>query len=252
MRIRKRRGRKGPLTLNQIFIITFITFTVCTFQSLWLINKFIEPVLISVAETKARQFAALAINDAISTEIAGNIDMTELIIIHKNNGAIGYSFNPKIYNRVIYDASKRVQHNLDKIVETLPEEKIGTNDTNNGEKIVYYIPLGMATNNTLFMNMGPKVPVKFEILGNVVSDVETRIKQTGINNTFLEIYVKVAVQMNVVIPLVEKQVEISNSVKIGDLFLQGEVPQYYNGNNRDKSDVNPIVVPESNKKTPAN
>lgn len=248
MRLRKRVIKRGPLSLNQIFIITFITFVICTFQSLWLINKYIEPTLISVAETKARQFAALAINDAISTEIAGNLDMTDLIIIHKDKDTLGYSFNPKIYNKVISDASKRVQHNLDSIVDTLPEEENETNikkgKDNNGEKIIYYIPLGMATNNTLFMNMGPKIPVKFEILGNVISDVETRIKQTGINNTFLEIYVKVTVQMNVVIPLVEKQIEISNSIKIGDLFLQGDVPQYYNGNSGGESDVNPIIVPD--------
>jgi sporulation protein YunB len=214
------------------------------------VNKGIEPTLISVAETKTRQIAAQAINDAISKKIAEEVDIHELIIIHKDNAgeAIGYSFNPQIYNRIISESTNRVQKYLDYVeageIEKLESFKndfeIDFEESNKQNGIVYFIPLGVATKNELLANLGPKVPVRFEIIGDVVSKVETRMKETGINNTYLEVYLNIHVQMNVVIPSLQKDVSMSNSVKIGDLFLPGKVPQFYNGN---QNGMNPAIIP---------
>ena len=109
--------------------------------------------------------------------------------------------------------------------------------------VIYNIPLGMATNVVLLSNMGPKVPVRFEILGDVTSQVEMTTKETGINNTILEIFVNLKVNLKVIIPSVEKDITVKNHVKIGDLILRGKVPQYYNGGAK-QSDVNPMVIPD--------
>ncbi|WP_335869654.1 sporulation protein YunB [Bacillus sp. 2205SS5-2] len=247
---RKRRQLRGPLPATYVFMITFITFSILTFISLVVINRNIEPSLMSIAETKTRQFAAQAINDAISKKISENIDINELIVEHETGGKISYSFNPQIYNRAISEATIRVQKYLD-YVESGDLEKLESfksdieieySDDQPHNGIIYEIPLGMATKNTLLSNLGPRVPVRFEILGAVTSSVDTKIIESGINNTYLEIYIKINVQMNVIIPLSEKKIEISNSVKIGDLFYPGEVPQFYNGQGNGNQ-FNPIVVP---------
>ncbi|MBT2724425.1 hypothetical protein J7E67_26040 [Bacillus sp. ISL-46] len=48
------------------------------------------------------------------------------------------------------------------------------------------------------------------------------------NNTFLEIDLVINVKMNVIIPYLAKQTYLTKVIKIGDLFVQGRVPQYYN------------------------
>lgn len=219
-----------------------------TYQSLNIINKHIEPSLVKIAETKAREFASQAVNKAISQNVSENIDVEDLIIVHNNGGEVGYSFNPRVYNRVISEATTRVQRYLDLLESGNIEELEAFKEFNSGNSkkhqgLIYEIPIGMATNNSLFSNLGPKVPVRFEIIGDVTANIDTKIRETGINNTFLEIYVKTHVQMSVIIPLIAKDINVINSVKIGDLFLPGKVPQYYNGGGRG-NDVNPIVIPD--------
>jgi len=243
----KVRSNRGPLPLKYVVLITFIIFSLLTVVSLIIINRNLEPTLMNIAETRARQFAAQAINDAIDKHISQNVDINELIVKHENAGEPSYSFNPQIYNKVISDAQNRVQTYLD-LVEAGEIEKLEDfrNDINiDKEKtkdtrgIVYHIPLGMATKMTLFSNLGPEIPVRLQILGDVKSDVEAKIAESGINNTFLEVYINVKVHMTVIIPLIEKPIEVANQVRIGDLFHPGKVPQYYNGTGTG----NPVVIP---------
>ncbi|MEI5907257.1 sporulation protein YunB [Bacillus spongiae] len=247
---RRKKKLKGPIPTTYVFMITLVTFSVLTFMSLSIINASIEPTLKIIAETKARQFAAQAINDAISKKISENIDVKDLFVIREDGGQISYSTNPKVYNRVISEATIRVQKYLD-LVEAGDLEKLESfktdididySDSQVQNGIIYQIPLGMATKNTLLSNLGPKVPVRFEILGAVTSNIETKTVDLGINHVFLEIYVNIKVEMNVIIPSAEKVIEISNPVNIGAIFIEGDVPQYYNGQGG-SDQFNPIVVP---------
>ncbi|MDP4552414.1 sporulation protein YunB [Alkalihalobacillus macyae] len=254
-RTRRRFFRKGPLPFRYVFIISFIVFIFTTVQGLWIVNKGIEPSLISIAETKTRQVAAQAINDAISKKIADGIDVENLIIVHSNESekVPGYSFNSKVYNRLISEATERVQTylnyveagDLDKLETFKNDIDIDYEDTIKQKGIVYSIPLGMATNNVLLSNFGPRIPVRFEMIGDVISNIDTKVKETGINNTYLEVYINIKVEMNVIIPFSTKNTEVSNSVKIGDLFIQGDVPYYYNGDNGNGGDPS-IVLPKPN------
>ncbi len=240
MRIKKGKTRnwitKGPLPFKYVLLITLIFFIFLTMFSLIIINRNLEPTIMDIAETRARQFAAQAINDAIDKNISENVDIKELIVKHEYNGETAFSFNPQIYHKVTADASKRVQKYLDLVeageIDQLENFKNDINikkeTTKSSNGIVYHIPLGMATGMTLLSNLGPDIPVRLQILGDVTSNVETKIIPSGINNTYLEAYINVKVHMNVIIPLKEEPIEVSYQVKVGDLFLEGKVPQYYN------------------------
>lgn len=248
--------KRGPLPLRYVFLITFVFFIFLTVFSMIIINNNLEPNLKSIANTKARQIASQAINDAISKKITDGIEMDQLIVVNEySDGQLTFRFNSQIYNRVISEATMRVQRYLDLVEEgDLEELESFKNDVNidyeeskKQHGIVYDVPLGMASGATLFSNLGPKIPVKFEIMGDVISDIETKVIETGINNTHLEIYVKVNVKMNVIIPLIEPPIEISNVVKIGDIFVTGKVPQYYHGggsgNGASNGGLAPVFVP---------
>lgn len=253
--MRKRRKKwtmkKGPLPFKYVFMITFLIFSLLTIFSVITINKNIEPTLIGIAESRARQFAVQAINDAIAKKATESIDINELIIKHENAGEASYSFSPQ-YNKVISELTIRVQEYLDLMeagdLEQLENFKndlnIDKEKTKNSKGIVYHIPLGMATKMTLLSNLGPEIPVRLEILGDVTSDLETKIVETGINNTYLEVYINVRVRMNVIIPLVEEPIEVINQIKIGDWFHPGKVPQYYNGTGKGNSTPSFIPPPK--------
>ena len=65
------------------------------------------------------------------------------------------------------------------------------------------------------------------MVGNVVSSIETSISNYGINNAIVEVYAKVEVTEEVIIPFQTKRIKVVNNVPIAIKIIQGNVPDYY-------------------------
>ncbi|RBW71277.1 sporulation protein YunB [Bacillus taeanensis] len=242
-KFKRLRRRRGPLPFRHVFVLSFFIFAVLTVQGLWIVEKGIEPTLMRYAETKTRQIAEKAINDAISKKVVSeDMDMSELIITHRIEGSdqVGFSFNQQVNNRILSEATNRVQKHLDLIEEGNLDElkaflesedlELEFEETESGTGLIYWIPLGAATNNALLSNLGPLVPIRFQFIGDVQSGMETKATSVGINNTYLEVLLNLSVDVNLVLPFSTKTAPISTTVRVGDLFLPGKVPDvYYQG-----------------------
>ena len=98
------------------------------------------------------------------------------------------------------------------------------------ESIVYRIPLGVVTGLTLLSNIGPEIPVQLALVRDVESKFRTKMTNGGINNTYFELFIDIQVDIQIVIPFFTDEMPITYEAKIGDLFIEGEVPLYYGGN----------------------
>ncbi|MED4905273.1 sporulation protein YunB [Parageobacillus thermoglucosidasius] len=235
------RLRKGPLPLRYVFLLTFVFFMFATAVSLWIVNKAIEPVLMEIAEKETKRIANLVINNAIEQQfLKENTEMSDLITVQKDeSGKIAsVDFNTAVVNRILAKTDDYVMQSLKaategKIAELeFPDDK-SEKEKNNG--IIYYIPIGQVTDNALLGNLGPRVPVQFQLIGNVTSDVTKEIKPFGINNALIEVDIHVSVDIQVVIPFATKAATVSTDIPIAMQVIQGEVPEFYN----DGGNVNP-------------
>ena len=59
--------------------------------------------------------------------------------------------------------------------------------------IIYQVPTGIIFNNGLLSNIGPKIPVKLSLIGDVTIDIKTTIKDYGINNAVIQVSINVKV-----------------------------------------------------------
>ncbi|ARK31327.1 sporulation protein YunB [Halalkalibacter krulwichiae] len=227
-RIRPRK-RTGPLPFRYVLLLSFVIFVVLTIQGLWIIEKGIRPTLMEIARTEARVIATKAINDAVSKKIASDLHQDELFITDSENKI---QFNTQIYNKVVSEATNRVQRHLKAIeegrafdveVELEDDEAINTSDGG----IIYVIPLGQATNNALLAHLGPKIPVRFSAIGDVKTDLNYDVVNTGINNTTLSVNFDVIVDAKIVIPFATQTEAVKTTVPIGLITIQGEVPEFY-------------------------
>ncbi|CAM5204023.1 sporulation protein YunB [Bacillus licheniformis] len=218
---------KGPISPKHLFLFTCLIFFFMNIVSLWFITTVVEPLIMNVAKHEVKDTATEAINEAIHNN-AKNIDINKLIIIHESSDKAKptYSFNPSIYNEVLTNLTSGIQHNLGLKVNQLKERN---SLSNKNKSVIYYIPIGAATQNALFANIGPKMPIKMTLLGSVEPELKTKLTSTGINNTYLEIFVRVNVEIQVAIPSLTEDTSIVTNIKVGDLFIPGEVPDY-NGN----------------------
>jgi len=230
--------RRGPLPLRYVFLITFVFFIISTVGSLWVINNGLKPTLVSYAESQTRKIATMVISKAINKKIANSIEMNDIIETvpdESGNGSTVTKFNTEIINRVLAETTNLVQLNLKEAergnlqaLELLSDVEIDSERTRNSEGIVYTVPLGQATNNALLGNLGPKIPVRFNAIGSVASDVKTNVKPYGINNAFVEVSVQVKVDVQIIIPFATKVTTIKQDIPVASAMIRGEVPQFYN------------------------
>ncbi|OQP15927.1 sporulation protein YunB [Geobacillus zalihae] len=234
--LRPRFVRKGPLPFRYVFLLTFVFFMFSTAVSLWIVNKGIKPVLMEIAETETKRIANLVINNAIEQQFQkDNPEFRQLVTVQKDESGkiVSVDFDTAVINRILSETDDHVMESLKAATEgrlermVLPEVESGTG---NSRGIIYYIPLGKITDNVLLANLGPRIPVQFQIVGNVDSEVTKEIRAYDINSFFIEIDIHVSVDIQVVIPFASKISNVTTDIPVVMRFIPGEVPQFYNKN----------------------
>ena len=81
--------------------------------------------------------------------------------------------------------------------------------------------------NSLLANLGPKIPVRLNLYGDISSEIQTTITNYGINNAMLEASVVMTLEERVILPFVSKQIKIESRIPIAMKLIRGNIPEYY-------------------------
>lgn len=234
--------KRKPLERRHVLLFTtilFIIIIIIILLSFWLIDRGIRPALMNIAELKTIEFATRTINSAVkSTE---HISFDDLIDIqYDQNGNVStLGWNSEAVNRALRSATERAEYflygmnkgeQIDIDDPDLEPIKFGDSvgDLATKDPTVVEIPLGQATGNAILANLGPKVPVHFEIVGSLRSDVLHEVKEFGVNAALFEIYIPVTVNIQIVIPFSTTTREVSTRVFIDSRVIMGDIPEFYN------------------------
>ncbi len=200
------------------------------------INKKFTPILVETAKMEIGKFSTIVINKAIAQVLEDKINTDQLFdTVINNNGEIQtIDFNPIIVNQVLNIATTVVQNNLKLLEEgnldtigiydmDLPENRI--NDLKKG--IITKIPIGIITNNSILSNLGPVIPIRLHYMGDVNSNITTKITQYGINNALVEIGVKLEMTAQIILPFITDKMTLECDIPLAIKMIQGSVPNYY-------------------------
>ncbi len=219
-----------------VLLIIFLFFAL--FLIFRIFHKRVSPILLAYATHESKKIATFLINDAISKKVVEELTTENLFLLTKNdNGEIvSIDFNSVIVNKILSLTTNTVEISL-KYVEQGRFEELELSDTllvqyeDTFKKGNFYeVPLGVAFNNSLLSNLGPKIPVKINLIGNIISGVETKVTNYGINNAMIEVYVHLQVNLQVILPFLSDTIQIDTLVPIAMKLIQGTVPEYYAGN----------------------
>lgn len=194
------------------------------------IHKKITPILMNYAESSAVNLATLLITQAVNDNVFEKMNMDELII----NSTNGISVNPIFTNKLLNMITNYVQEYIEK-VEKGDIDSLGVSNTifssidvsKLKQGIICEIPSFSVFSNSLLSNLGPKIPVRINLIGDVESDLKTNITNYGINNAYLEVKVSVLVKMRVLLPFSSKKVEASTNIPIIMKIIEGDIPNFY-------------------------
>lgn len=215
-----------------IFIIIFILLSIIFVFKY--INEKIMPVFLEYAEYQASKIATYVISKAVDEEVSQNLDIEDLFFTSKDTSGniTSIDFNPITINKI----SNMIKANIFEYLEDLENgniEKIKNTalfSSRINEGIIFEIPSGVVFNNIILANIGPKVPVKLNLTGDILTNISTKVTDYGINNAVVEVIVNVEVYEQVILPFTTKRITINTDIPIAIKLIQGEIPSYFFNN----------------------
>lgn len=239
------RTKKKKKKIMLMFIIIFIFLSIISFSFINYYSNKALPLLMTYAEAETKKLVILVINKAVTKQI-NNVDINDIFEVTYNNEGevILVDFNSKRTSIALSTITSLVELNLRAIEEgkidmlELPDNSLEAFDKELLDKgVILEVPLGIIINSTLLSNLGPKVPVKLSIIGDVSSGFSTEVEEYGINNALIKLYIDVEVNARVVMPFMGEDISIGASIPIAMKVIQGKIPEYYLNGFTTKSNI---------------
>jgi sporulation protein YunB len=165
--------------------------------------------VLSIAEARTNALAIQAVNEAVAQKFGGNILYQEMVILKKDRDGkiVMAQIDSREVNRLIAETTLQAQGAL----TALSKEKL-------------YIPFGQALNNYFLATLGPRIPVTLIPVGFVSTEITDTFEQAGINQVRHKIYLQIRAEVQVAIPFISENTQISTTVPIVDAIYPGAVP----------------------------
>jgi sporulation protein YunB len=229
----KKRNKRKHILIATVVLICLSTYFIIDFIGTVLGTKLME-----YAKVEVGRIARYVVNYSVTTKSINDLEFNNLFIITKNKDdeIQSIDFDPVVVNTVLNAITETVISHF-KAIESGDLDII---DLSNGfllntsidkikQGIIAEIPIGVVTGNTLLANLGPKLPVKLSIAGEIESEINTNVEYYGINSALLTVYANINVSQQIYMPIATDRIVISQKIPIAIKMIQGVVPDCYFG-----------------------
>lgn len=236
-KLKLKKNKSPQKNFQKLITVLFYTIIIGLILSLITIKYFsqkIKPSLTKYAISETKRLTTQIINNTLTSKNLYKEEYQNILEIEKdqNNLITAINFNTPNVNKIIEKATNQIQYNIKQLeqgnIEKIDKYLISQIDyqkIKNG--IVYYIPSGNITGAFLTSNIGPQIPIKFSMSGDVKTSIDSQVKEYGINNALIEVNLIVSVDMLVNMPFVSQTVTVTNQIPIIMKIIQGTIPDYY-------------------------
>ena len=222
MKLKRYKKRKISTYISTGIILIILSLVLSFFVIEYLSNK-CNDILLPIAESKTRKVITMIINASCDGVSIGD----SLYVINRddNNEIKMITYNSFEVTKLINEITTNIE-NMIRDIENGNMDYYGNID-NMGNGVIAEIPFGSIWGNSLLGNIGPKIKLRLNLLGDITSNIETEVKPYGINNAYVEMRVHLEVTARIVLPCVSKKVIISNVIPISMNIVQGSIPEAY-------------------------
>ena len=233
MILKRKRKKKNKIINTIIIILIFLVLFIIIFINYYS-NKS-KKVLMAYAESETRKLTILVINKAITKQMSDSWANDIFDVVYNDKGEIILiDFNSQNTAKILSTMTSLIELNLRAIEEgkidmlELPNNSLESYDMDLLDKgIITYIPFGIATGSSLLYNLGPKIPVKLSLLGDVITGFSTDVTEYGINNALIKLMIDVKVDTRIILPIISEEITINANIPIAMKVVQGKIPDYY-------------------------
>lgn len=179
-------------------------------------NRLKEQYL-AIGEAQAGKVASLVTVNAVSSLLKESY--SQVSFIDRGDELV---FNTGDLNALLRDSVNAVYGELKKV-------EAGTSDlfeSDYGTGIIYEVPFHAFSQSVLLSSFGPRIPVKYSVVGDVQGQMASEVESFGINNALIHIVLKITVSSRIAVPLISKLVSSEVQLPVYSKIFTGEVPSW--------------------------
>lgn len=199
-------GRRsaGPLLVFVVIAALLVSFFV--------VDVRLKASAVSIARAQAQVTGVRLINKIVNDRIASQVSYNDLVMVHKDDTGRIVLIQPNtiMLNKIMADTVLEVSNSMGQMQDTTIE-----------------VPLGQLSGSNLLSGYGPKIRVKMIPAGQVHVEVQDKFEQAGINQTRHLIYFNIKAVIQVAVPLIKENVEVTTTIPLAETIVVGDVPQTY-------------------------
>lgn len=199
--------KKSKLPSNLLIVLIII---IAFNFIIYIFGERILPIMLNIGEIKIKSEAIRIMNEESVNVYSENFKYDDIIDIEKDTDG----------NITMIRADTVKQNYLASQVVLKCDERLSEL-----EDLGVKIPLGYLSNNVMFYNMGPKITVKMQQVGNITTSYESEFESAGINQTRHKIYLNLTTTMRVIVPFNSRDVEVTSQIPISDTIIVGKIPE---------------------------
>lgn len=199
---------------GKIFKLAVILMIIVSLYLIWsqYLSKNIEEQVFSQSTSVIKSRAVEAINRATSETITTNLNYEDYVLIEKDTE-----------DNVVFIQGKTMQMNrLARLLALNCKDSIDTLGDNSVD-----IPIGAFTGFILLSNYGRKINIPLTVYSTITTEYLTSFCSVGINQTRHSIYIKIIVNMDIVLPLYSYPVKFDNYILVAENIIAGKIPEVY-------------------------
>ncbi len=203
MNMRKKR-RKHKL-LGVFFLILIVA------GGVLLIDRQIRPMIRATAAYHASIYATNLMNEAVENELE-QVQGSQLVLIEQNEqtNITSVTLDMMRINQIKTGITQR-------ILEELSSE----------ETEIVEVPLGTLMGSEIFSGRGPLIPITLSPMGLAHIQMESGLRQAGINQVLHEVILHVEVEVSAILPGYSADAKASSDYLISQTVIVGNVPDRY-------------------------
>ena len=227
----KNKNKIEKVGIRKIIIFTILLILFFTFFLLNYFNKKINDNLIKISSMEIEKKTKIILTKDINHDIINHNNISDILIIHKNNDdqILYVDFNLDKAYQVLDLVSNILMDSYQKLENGVIKVNYQNNDYHKTNQIFLFVPIGSALSSTYFYNVGPTIPVGVNFVGTILTNLETKITNYGLNNALVEVYVYIEFHNEIMAPYLTKDITLQYSSLIASMMIEGEVPSFYQG-----------------------
>lgn len=192
----------------------------------------ITPKIVNIASLHVSKMMDLAFNDFVVQKYIDELDTQDILKIEKNKYdeilAVTYDMEK------VYSLMKKMTTYFKEQINALEKgeyksEYFDSSLSKKGNGFLIALPVGLASDSIYLTNLGPRIPVKVKFIGNMLTDVKTKVTNYGINNALLEVYINISLTTSLTSISANDVKTTDYDFLIAATVVEGVVPNLYGG-----------------------